>query len=306
MRVGLTCRVLLELSICPIRASEFFHAGPAILLVTLFASVVAPLKLGLQLDIIPWVGQYLLLAVVLGLFLIPKGLLILDQIPSCKLNLHCCKRREKSKRQLEMANDGSSDEDGLGCICDAPHDDEDFDSDLDDEEGVGTRSIALDGHEHVDVLNEEAHDAVARLGQGGVLVRQLLLAIIEIALSVVLFSPELIIGCIRMLRGMWSQVTGKQNWVPQDVVEKQVELELSFMYVFKQTWQVFVAGLGLLTYAIIMTVNGDMAPDPWLFGLVLTWMLYPVTTYFMCLPVPDHCKQGFLWIFVMDIKQTRR
>ena len=43
---------------------------------------------------------------------------------------------------------------------------------------------------------------------------------VEITLSILLFSPELIIGVVRLVNGAWAQVKGKPNWQPQDAVEK--------------------------------------------------------------------------------------
>ena len=45
-------------------------------------------------------------------------------------------------------------------------------------------------------------------------------ALVEITLSILLFSPELIIGVVRLVNGAWAQVKGKPNWQPQDAVEK--------------------------------------------------------------------------------------
>jgi len=39
--------------------------------------------------------------------------------------------------------------------------------------------------------------------------------------------------------------------------------------------------------------------------LIVSWVLYPFTTYWMCLPVPNACKNSFLWKWVMDVKRNQ-
>merc|ERR1712232_1336942 len=69
---------------------RIFHAGPALLFLNLCTSVLAQWNLGLVLSVGDvFAGQYLLLFVILALFIIPKGFLILDKIPSCGLG-HIC------------------------------------------------------------------------------------------------------------------------------------------------------------------------------------------------------------------------
>lgn len=53
------------------------------------------------------------------------------------------------------------------------------------------------------------------LGRCAVLMRQLALSVLEILLSILLYSPELILGVLRMLRASWAQATGSANWKPQ-------------------------------------------------------------------------------------------
>merc|ERR1712070_146174 len=86
------------------------------------------------------------------------------------------------------------------------------------------------------------------LNRCSVLLRQLVLALIEILLSLLLFSPELVLGVIRLVRGIWAQATGSATWKPQDEVEKEVEQNLSLCFVFKKTWVVFVCGALYVTY----------------------------------------------------------
>lgn len=39
--------------------------------------------------------------------------------------------------------------------------------------------------------------------------------------------------------------------------------------------------------------------------LIVSWIMYPFTTYWMCLPVPEGCKKSFLWKWVMDVKRNQ-
>merc|ERR1719183_1945678 len=84
-----------------------------------------------------------------------------------------------------------------------------------------------------------------------ILVKQLVLGLVELGMSLFLFPPELIVGCVRLCLGIWSQVTGQQNWTPQDLVEKEIEEDLSMAYAFKKCWIVCVAGLAYFLYAMI-------------------------------------------------------
>ena len=57
------------------------------------------------------------------------------------------------------------------------------------------------------------------MGRCAVLLRQLALSVLEILLSILLYSPELILGVLRMLRATWAQATGSANWKPQAGLE---------------------------------------------------------------------------------------
>ncbi|CAJ1348510.1 unnamed protein product [Effrenium voratum] len=59
---------------------RLFHAGPGILLVNIFTSLLAQQKYGLELQVLPVVGMYAFLFTVLALFIIPKGFLMLDKL----------------------------------------------------------------------------------------------------------------------------------------------------------------------------------------------------------------------------------
>lgn len=273
---------------------RLFHAGPSILLINMAISVLAQNKWGLELVTLPVVGQYVLLFTVLALFLIPKGFLILDKLPSMGLGRYLLCTRKASKIGDGCFNDEDSpaenDEYGGNArevliARDSDHDLED--SELDDGSSDDAESVESEAEEQ------------QKLNRCSVLLRQLVLALIEISFSLLLFSPELIIGVIRLFRGAWAQVTGTSSWQPQDAVEREVEESLSVWYVFKKTWIVFVCGILYLSYVISVKIH-----DPFVFLLIVSWILYPITTYVMCLPVPKSCKTSWIWTWVMDIKRA--
>lgn len=255
---------------------RLFHAGPGILLVNIATSFLAEQKLGLELQILPVVGMYAFLFTILALFIIPKGFLMLDKLPSLNLGKYLLCTGKSSK-----IGDGE------------------FSSEDEYEHVMLTRPptrILPDGEDSDDSEDEDDE----KLDRCSVLIRQQALAMVEITLSILLFSPELIIGVVRLVNGAWAQVKGKPNWQPQDAVEKEIQQNLSFLYVFRKTWLVFACGVAYLLYAIVCSMT-----DAVVYLLIVSWVLYPFTTYWMCLPVPNACKNSFLWKWVMDVKRNQ-
>jgi len=255
---------------------RLFHAGPGILLVNIATSLLAEQKLGLELQVLPVVGMYAFLFTVLALFIIPKGFLMLDKLPSLNLGRFLLCTGKSSK-----IGDGE------------------FSSEDEYEHAMLTRPptrVIPDPEDSEDSDDEEEE----KLDRCSVLMRQLALALVEITLSILLFSPELIIGVVRLVNGAWAQVKGKPNWQPQDAVEKEIEQNLNFCFVFRKTWLVFACGVAYLLYAIICQMQ-----DAVVYLLIVSWILYPFTTYWMCLPVPSGCKSSFFWKWVMDVKRNQ-
>lgn len=152
--------------------------------------------------------MYAFLFTVLALFIIPKGFLILDKLPSLNLGKYLLCTKKSSK-----IGDGE------------------FSSSDDDYEAMLTARAMARDEDSEDSEDEEEE----KLDRCSVLLRQLVLAIVEITLSILLFSlgpralktwhgsgPELIVGVVRLVRGAWAQVKGKPNWQPQDAVEKDL------------------------------------------------------------------------------------
>lgn len=257
---------------------RLFHAGPGILLINLFSTVLASNNWGLQLNILPLLGFSALLFTVLALFIIPKGFLILDKLPSLRLGRYCLLSRKASK-----IGDGK-----FGDV---------------DEKDVSSQFLSIGSADasDSDSSNSSYKKARFRLSRCSVLSRQLALSVIEIVLSILLYSPELILGVLRVARAVWAQSSGSANWKPQDAVEREVEQNLSLWYVFKRTWIVFLCGVGYMTYILTFEVKDLLV---WL--IVVPWILYPLSTYAMCRRVPQSAKTCWLWTWVMDIKAAER
>ena len=60
----------------------------------------------------------------------------------------------------------------------------------------------------------------------------------------------------------------------KDMVEREIEQNLSLWYVFRQTWLVFLCGVAYLTYIISSGVA-----DLLVLLIVVPWILYPISTY---------------------------
>ncbi|CAE7555483.1 unnamed protein product [Symbiodinium natans] len=260
---------------------RLFHAGPGILLINLFSTVLASNDWGLQLNILPLLGFSALLFTVLALFIIPKGFLILDKLPSLRLGRYCLLSRKASK-----IGDGK-----FG------------DPDEKLEKDISSQFLFIGGQDASDSDSSSSSYKKARfqLSRCSVLSRQLALSVIEIVLSILLYSPELILGVLRVVRAVWAQSSGSASWKPQDAVEREVEQNLSLWYVFKKTWVVFLCGVAYMTYIIVFQVKDLLV---WL--IVVPWILYPLSTYAMCRRVPQSAKNCWLWTWVMDIKAAER
>ncbi|CAE7335536.1 unnamed protein product, partial [Symbiodinium pilosum] len=257
---------------------RLFHAGPGILLINLFSTVLASNHWGLQLNILPVLGFSALLFTVLALFIIPKGFLILDKLPSLRLGRYCLLSRKASK-----IGDGKFGEVG--------------------EKDVSSQFLSIGSPDASDSDSSASSFKKARfrLSRCSVLARQLALSVIEILLSILLYSPELILGALRVVRATWAQASGSANWKPQDAVEREVEQNLSLWYVFKQTWVVFMCGVAYMTYIIAFEVKDRLV---WL--IVVPWILYPLSTYAMCRRVPQSAKTCWLWTWAGALELRRR
>eukprot|EP00441_Pelagodinium_beii_P045563 CAMPEP_0197624120 /NCGR_PEP_ID=MMETSP1338-20131121/3896_1 /TAXON_ID=43686 ORGANISM="Pelagodinium beii, Strain RCC1491" /NCGR_SAMPLE_ID=MMETSP1338 /ASSEMBLY_ACC=CAM_ASM_000754 /LENGTH=1112 /DNA_ID=CAMNT_0043194219 /DNA_START=135 /DNA_END=3470 /DNA_ORIENTATION=+ len=265
---------------------RLFHAGPGILLINLFTSLLATRGWGLTLVILPIVGFSAFLFTVLALFIIPKGFLILDKLPSLNLGRYCLCTKKASKIGDGTFNSFKRCVSDENASIDLVFHDADTASTSTSEEQEAevdvTAPYSLKSTDSLESLN---------LNRCSILARQLVLALIEIVLSLLLFSPELVLGVIRLVRGIWAQATGSASWQPQDEVEKEVEQNLSLCFVFKKTWVVFACGVAYVAYVCSISLIHDALV--WL--IVLPWCLYPFSTYVMCMQVPDQAKRFWIW-----------
>jgi len=273
---------------------RIFHAGPALLLYNLLSTVLAQFDWGLEINTSNrWLGGSMLLFVFSVLFVLPKVFLIVDKLPSFGLRAACCRTRRFTK----VKQGSGSDEEAADMHLTTPGPPFSADEEECDEEPSSQSSA----EESEGGLQE---DSVRRPLDGRGchqrLCMQLGLGMIEVGLSFLLYCPELVLGCIRLFQGIRAQVTGQQTWVPQDAVEKEVEDNLSLGYIFKETRVVFLCGLAYLAYYFSAGLDSVGA---WF--LVVPWVLYPITTYALCLKVPAAYKDRWIWAWVMDLKYSQ-
>jgi hypothetical protein len=250
-----------------------YHAGPSILLLNIFGMVLVECNLGLQLEghrSGSW-STNVLFFVVITLFILPNAFMVLGYIPS--LNYGEALRQQRARR---------------GQTRDAP-------LSLD----VGGPSTFDRRVSFTPQANEEAISGGCRCG------RLVLLILLDIFFSVVLYAPEQVEGWLRLLRGIWSQITGQQNWVPQEQVEKEVERELSLRYAFGKTWQVALVGAASWVFMIWRAAVGSPCWNPFWVVMTNIWLLHPVTTYWLCTQFPESRKTSWLWLWVMELRESQ-
>ena len=59
---------------------------------------------------------------------------------------------------------------------------------------------------------------------------------IETFSSIIQFTPEAVVGTIRVMRALKSHVTGNARWVPQKAVEDDFKLSNPFSYAVRHLW----------------------------------------------------------------------
>jgi len=123
----------------------------------------------------------------------------------------------------------------------------------------------------------------------GMLWTRLLLSVVEAVLSVLIFGPECLLGLQRMCNAYWSQISGRVTWVPQAVVDKEVEkntmgsLSMRMRFVLKHTWHIPLIGIfiAVTTYMLLGSV------DVLSMTLWVSWILHPIITCWGCSPRPS-------------------
>jgi len=250
-----------------------YHAGPAILVLNLFGLLACKgwglagdqLKNGRSIN--------LLFFVVFTLFIMPNAFMLLGYIPTLGFG---------EGFRAYRANFGVTPPTRSGA------------GDL--EQPLATMSMESSGRE----VSGHASSASAANRTGICSCRRLVLILLEIAFSVVLYSPEQIEGWLRLVRGVWAQISGTSNWVPQAKVEEEVEQNLSFCYVWRKTWQVCILGFA---FWISMIALG--AWNPFWIVMATVWILHPMLTYWLCRPFPESRKGTWLWTWVMELREAQ-
>eukprot|EP00811_Abedinium_folium_P001093 NODE_109_length_3629_cov_7.384923.p1 GENE.NODE_109_length_3629_cov_7.384923~~NODE_109_length_3629_cov_7.384923.p1 ORF type:complete len:1157 (+),score=349.21 NODE_109_length_3629_cov_7.384923:68-3538(+) len=283
-----------------------YHAGAAVLLINISGTILARWRLGLELTdsvgLNTFSPEAVLIFVVLALFVIPNALMILGYLPSLRLCQRlCCRRNAVLAGSVQSGGSPSmSMNDAASPQSESPRPVV-FLQPATDVESVVPSSLQLPA------------SAFASLGQQRLIsplperrnrrlrcVQLIVLVLLEILLSVLLYAPELIEGPIRLIQGIRAQITGKQTWVPQDQVEKDVEANLSLLYVFRKTWLVCLVGITYTFYVCWFQMVS-------IFTIVLcsTWILHPVTTFFACKPVPEALKPRWIWAWIMELRELK-
>eukprot|EP00929_Paragymnodinium_shiwhaense_P067525 TRINITY_DN33977_c0_g1_i1.p1 TRINITY_DN33977_c0_g1~~TRINITY_DN33977_c0_g1_i1.p1 ORF type:complete len:1124 (-),score=179.86 TRINITY_DN33977_c0_g1_i1:84-3455(-) len=254
---------------------RIFHAGAALLFLNFANAVLAQNRLFLVLDDSQgtFFSMYVLVFVVLALFIVPKGFLLLDKLPSCKCGQRCRSHGHRA----------------------ASHGDEEAGA----ARGIYTKGVETESEEEIDV--DEKKMAKLPYSRCGMIARQMFLALLEVLMSLLFFSPEMVIGVIRIVNGTKAQITGFSGWKPQDLVEKEVDEKVAgtggFWYVFQSRLTIFLVGVATLAYLLYSQIY-----NPLLLMVVFTWIVDPLFTYWMCLPFPESCKGSWLWVWVMNLK----
>mmetsp|Transcript_35944 Transcript_35944/g.84168 ORF Transcript_35944/g.84168 Transcript_35944/m.84168 type:complete len:1170 (+) Transcript_35944:62-3571(+) len=265
-----------------------FHAGPAIFCVVMAQGVLSHMG--------EWSGLefknsrrsiFIFLFTVLSLFIIPNALLLLVGVSETWFK--CGERSRERSASMEAVEMGTN-----------PRISASF---------VGTGSSARLSSQTRDMWNQRVSviemEEEEDLEEGEQMtfqnaMRKGLLISLEIVLSILLYSPELIEGCLRLMCAVWAQISGFSSWTPQDQVEREVEQSLSIVYAVRKTWQ--VAGAGLLLLFFHLYYLDGKAFDFFTALLCLTWTLHPVATYIACRRVPDSYKKKWVWTWVMELR----
>lgn len=77
--------------------------------------------------------------------------------------------------------------------------------------------------------------------------------LIETFSSIIQFTPEAVVGTIRVMRAMKAHVTGNARWVPQKAVEEEFKLNNPFTYSLRHLWYypVFAVICGLVVICLV-------------------------------------------------------
>lgn len=95
--------------------------------------------------------------------------------------------------------------------------------------------------------------------------------LLETTASILQFTPESVVGTIRVLRALKAHLTGNARWVPQRAVEDEFKASNPFLFSVRYLWYylVFATGCGLLVVMLIPEAIFIMSMLGTLFALPL-------------------------------------
>mmetsp|Transcript_14483 Transcript_14483/g.32481 ORF Transcript_14483/g.32481 Transcript_14483/m.32481 type:complete len:409 (-) Transcript_14483:66-1292(-) len=278
-----------------------FHAGPAIFLVVLAQGVLAHYGTVSGIEFLNYRRSiFIFLFTVMSLFIIPNAMLLL--VGASEKWCQCGGRTRRGQQDGTDRRTSASDVE-LSRIS--------FSSSFRAGSGIRNSEARSSAHlsahtremwnQRVSVLElpDEDPEPDRRVTMSN-FARKGILILLEIILSILLYSPELIEGCLRLLCAVWAQISGFSSWTPQDQVEREVEASLSVFYALRKTWQ--VAGAGLLLLWFHAYVLEFKSFDFFTGLLCFTWTMHPFTTYVACRRVPECCKTKWIWTWVMELR----
>jgi ABC-type multidrug transport system fused ATPase/permease subunit len=95
---------------------------------------------------------------------------------------------------------------------------------------------------------------------------------LETTASVLQFTPECVVGTIRILRSLRAHLTGKTRWVPQQAVEDEFEKSNPFLFSLSYLW--YYPCFALLAGFLVSVLIPDGAFIMWMLGTLFTLPLY--------------------------------
>jgi len=96
--------------------------------------------------------------------------------------------------------------------------------------------------------------------------------LLETTASILQFTPECVVGTIRILRALKAHLTGNARWVPQRAVEEEFEKRNPFLYSLKFLW--YYPCFALLAGIIVSNLIPDGVFVMWMLGTLFTLPLY--------------------------------
>ena len=106
--------------------------------------------------------------------------------------------------------------------------------------------------------------------------------VLEITASVFQFTPEAVVGCVRIARAFHATVFAGVAWIPQSSVENEFKQKNPLLSACKHLWGYSL--LGLLCLVGVLAFS-DSASNPTVYIMVLSLIVLPIFTGLTSLPV---------------------